>query len=51
VINNLNALGAQVDVISVIGNCETSDKLKALLANIKVSTKYLITHNKRITRK
>ena len=51
VVNNLNALGAQVDVISVIGNCETSDQLKALLANIKVSTKYLITQNKRVTSK
>jgi len=51
VVNNLNALGAQVDVISVIGNCETSGKLKALLANIKVNTKYLITQNKRITTK
>ena len=51
VVNNLNALGAQVDVISVIGSCETSDKLKALLANIKVNTKYLITQNKRITSK
>ena len=51
VINNLNALGAQVDVISVIGNCETSGKLKALLANIKVNTKYLITQNKRVTSK
>ena len=38
VINNLNALGAQVDVISVIGGCEISDELKALLANIKVNT-------------
>ena len=51
VINNLNALGTQVDVISVIGNCETSGKLKALLANIKVNTKYLITQNKRVTSK
>ena len=51
VVNNLNALGAQVDVISVIGNCETSGKLKALLANIKVNTKYLITQNKRVTSK
>ena len=51
VINNLNALGAQVDVISVIGNCETSDKLKALLANIKVNTKYLITQKNRVTSK
>jgi D-beta-D-heptose 7-phosphate kinase / D-beta-D-heptose 1-phosphate adenosyltransferase len=51
VINNLNALGAQVDVISVIGSCETSDKLKVLLAKIKVNTKYLITQNKRVTTK
>jgi D-beta-D-heptose 7-phosphate kinase / D-beta-D-heptose 1-phosphate adenosyltransferase len=51
VVNNLNALGAQVDVISVIGNCETSENLKALLANIKVNTKYLVTQNKRITSK
>jgi D-beta-D-heptose 7-phosphate kinase / D-beta-D-heptose 1-phosphate adenosyltransferase len=51
VINNLNALGAQVDVISVIGSCETSEKLKALLTNIKVNTKYLITQNKRVTSK
>jgi D-beta-D-heptose 7-phosphate kinase / D-beta-D-heptose 1-phosphate adenosyltransferase len=51
VINNLNALGAKVDVISVIGSCETSGKLKALLTNIKVNTKYLITQNKRITSK
>ena len=51
VINNLNTLGAQVDVISVIGNCETSDKLKALLANIKVNTKYLITQKNRLASK
>ncbi|MDB2670812.1 D-glycero-beta-D-manno-heptose-7-phosphate kinase [Candidatus Pseudothioglobus singularis] len=51
VVNNLKALGAQVDVISVIGNCETSGNLKALLANIKVNTKYLVTQNKRITSK
>ncbi|MDC3262010.1 D-glycero-beta-D-manno-heptose-7-phosphate kinase [Candidatus Pseudothioglobus singularis] len=51
VINNLNALGAQVDVISVIGDCETSDKLKALLTDIKVNIKYLITQNKRVTSK
>ena len=51
VINNLNALGAQVDVISVIGGCEISDELKALLANIKVNTQYLITQKDRITSK
>jgi len=51
VINNLNALGAQVDVISVIGGCEISDELKALLSNIKVDTQYLITQKDRITSK
>ena len=51
VINNLNALGAQVDVISVIGGCEISDELKALLTNISVNTQYLITQRDRITSK
>ncbi len=51
VINNLNALGAQVDVISVIGDCEISDELKALFADIKVNTQYLITQKDRITSK
>jgi D-beta-D-heptose 7-phosphate kinase / D-beta-D-heptose 1-phosphate adenosyltransferase len=51
VINNLRALGAQVDVISVIGGCEISDELKALLADIKVNTGYLITQKDRITSK
>jgi D-beta-D-heptose 7-phosphate kinase/D-beta-D-heptose 1-phosphate adenosyltransferase len=51
VINNLNALGAQVDVISVIGGCEISDELKELLADIKVNIEYLITQKDRITSK
>ena len=51
VINNLDALGAQVDVISVIGGCEISDELKSLLSNIKVDTQYLITQEDRITSK
>ncbi len=51
VINNLNALGAQVDVISVIGGCEISDELKVLLTDIKVNTQYLITQKDRITSK
>jgi D-beta-D-heptose 7-phosphate kinase/D-beta-D-heptose 1-phosphate adenosyltransferase len=51
VINNLNALGAQVDVISVIGSCEISDELKALLTDIRVDTQYLITQKDRITSK
>ena len=51
VINNLNALGAMVDVISVIGECETSKELKDLLCDIKVETQYLITQKNRVTSK
>jgi D-beta-D-heptose 7-phosphate kinase/D-beta-D-heptose 1-phosphate adenosyltransferase len=51
VINNLNALGAQVDVISVIGGCEISEELKELLADIRVDTQYLVTQKDRITSK
>jgi len=49
VINNLKVLGAKVDVISVVGDCETSIELKALLNDIKVDTKYLVTQKNRIT--
>ena len=48
VINNLKALGAQVDVIGVVGNCKTSDELKELLSDIEVDTQYLITQKNRI---
>ena len=51
VINNLNALGAVVDVISVIGECETSKELKDLLCDIKIETQYLITEKNRVTSK
>ena len=51
VINNLNALGAVVDVISVIGECETSKELKDLLCDIKIETQYLITQKNRVTNK
>ncbi|WPE16240.1 D-glycero-beta-D-manno-heptose-7-phosphate kinase [Candidatus Thioglobus autotrophicus] len=51
VINNLRALGAKVDVISVVGGCEISDELKKLLNNINVNTQYLITQKDRITSK
>ena len=51
VISNLRAFGAKVDVISVIGDCETSKELKALLKRIKVNTKNLIIQKDRITSK
>ena len=51
VVNNLKKLGAQVDIISVIGNCEISDELKGLLDDIEVDTKYLFIEQDRITSK
>ena len=51
VINNLHSLGSMVDVISVIGECETSKELKDLLCDIKVETQYLITQKNRVTSK
>jgi len=51
VVNNLKTLGAEVDLISVIGETETSQELIKLLSNIELSTKYLITEKSRITSK
>ena len=51
VVNNLKSLGAKVDIISVIGDCKTSNNLKKLLDEIGVSTKYLIKQENRITPK
>jgi len=51
VVNNLNALGAKVDIISVIGKCSTSEELKVLLTDIEIDTKYLVTQKNRITSK
>jgi D-beta-D-heptose 7-phosphate kinase / D-beta-D-heptose 1-phosphate adenosyltransferase len=47
VVNNLKELGADVDIISVVGDCEVSKELTNLLADIKVQTKYLITQKNR----
>ena len=51
VVSNLKSLGAQVDVIGVIGDCNNSEKLKDLLNKLDVETKYLITQKDRITSK
>ena len=51
VLNNLKALGAQVDVMSVIGNCEISDEIKKLLNDIDVNTHYLIIQKDRMPSK
>ena len=51
VINNLNSLGAKVDVISVIGVCEISQKLQELLKEINVDTQFLTIQKDRISSK
>lgn len=51
VINNLRALGAKVDVLSVLGECNVADDLKALLHNIGVGTNYLVSQPDRISSK
>ena len=51
VINNLNSLEAEVDVLSVIGECDTSKELKDLLLEINVNTNYLVTQKDRVTSK
>ncbi|MDA8905283.1 D-glycero-beta-D-manno-heptose-7-phosphate kinase [Candidatus Thioglobus sp.] len=51
VVNNLCTLGADVDIISVIGECEVSEELRGLLFDINVKTQYLVTEKDRITSK
>ena len=51
VVNNLKALGAKVDLISVVGDGKNSDEFKGLLDDIGVDAKYLITQKNRITSK
>jgi D-beta-D-heptose 7-phosphate kinase / D-beta-D-heptose 1-phosphate adenosyltransferase len=51
VANNLCSLGANVDMISVIGQCEVAKELNTLLGKINVSTEHLITEKNRITSK
>ena len=51
VINNLKALNAKVDVMSVVGECGVSTELKSLLNEIEIVTQYLTTEPKRISSK
>ena len=51
VINNLKVLGANIDIISVLGDCSNSIELKKMLENIEVNTKYLVTEKNRLTSK
>ena len=51
VIKNLKSLGAQVDVLSVIGDCKIGNEVKELLNSINVSTKFLLSQKNRTTSK
>ena len=51
VLNNLKALGASADIISVIGECEASKELIGLLSNLNLDTNYLVKQKDRITSK
>lgn len=51
VINNLNALGANVSVSSVIGDDDNGKELLSMLQTIGVDTKNIITQNARKTSK
>lgn len=51
VVNNLCALGAKVEVISVIGACVIADELRDLLADISVASQNLIVEKNRVTSK
>ena len=51
VVNNLQSLGAQVDIISIVGQSEVSSELKVLLNDINVGTNFLIEQKNRIISK
>jgi D-beta-D-heptose 7-phosphate kinase / D-beta-D-heptose 1-phosphate adenosyltransferase len=51
VVNNLQKLGAKVDIFSVIGDCEASNDILTLLSKIGVSTLNLIKQKNRILSK
>ena len=51
VVNNLAALGAHTDVLSVIGDCEIANELETLLNKINVSTSHLIEEKGRLSSK
>ena len=51
VINNLKSLGAEVDVMSVLGDCAISLELKLLLEKIQINTKFLSFEPQRICSK
>jgi D-beta-D-heptose 7-phosphate kinase / D-beta-D-heptose 1-phosphate adenosyltransferase len=51
VVNNLKKLGANVDIISIIGDCKISMEIKNLFKDIEVATDNLIIQKNRISSK
>jgi D-beta-D-heptose 7-phosphate kinase / D-beta-D-heptose 1-phosphate adenosyltransferase len=51
VLKNLKALGAQADVISVIGDCPIAYELKMLTEEIQITSDYIFTQKNRKTSK
>lgn len=51
VVRNLTTFGANVDIISVIGECENSNQIINLLNTIGVNSEYLISETNRIASK
>lgn len=51
VVQNLQVLGAKIDLISIIGECSTSKDMLTLLKKINVDTKYIVKENGRLSAK
>ena len=51
VVHNLSALGASIDVLSVIGNDSNADELKSLMHEIGIKDNFLIVQDLRSTSK
>ena len=47
VINNLKSFNCEVDIYSVVGDCDISSEIKEKLSSIDVSSKYLVTEKNR----
>ncbi len=51
VLSNLKSLGAQVDILSVIGDDDASNELIAILKSLQIANRFLITEKNRKTSK
>ena len=51
VIHNLKTLGAKVDVLSVLSNCDSSKKIRELFSDINVDLQFIVDQKNRVTSK